>query len=289
MPHSLLEFPCSNCGAHVSIDGSTQTSTCPYCQNQTLLPLEIWQRFHPEPIPVEPPAPTPPPVASKFGLVVGIIGAVIGVTVAIGVALTGTVAGSVVSIPSIPAMGTASSLQAYASPGDACQGRRAACSTDKTADLVCGPYGKFVVSSTCKGPGGCFPKADGKTITCDTTFADPKDPCSVDDSACSTDHKAEVRCVGGHFKVTATCKGPSGCTVVDKNGGKTLSCDDHIADVGDPCFDSDRTACGSNGKDYLTCVGQKFAVAHRCTGPAGCKATHIAGTGKTQMDCDHPR
>lgn len=75
-----------------------------------------------------------------------------------------------------------------------------------------------------------------------------------------------------------------------KGGGKKiLSCDDHIADVGDPCFDSARTACSTDGKSYLTCVGQKFAVANACAGKGGCKATHLVGTDKTTMACDDPK
>ena len=149
-------------------------------------------------------------------------------------------------------------------PRGVCEGR------EGRSRSLCGTDDKMAVAGTCKGPNACRAAINGKSISCDVTLADRGDPCNGTDDACSTDHNAELRCQAGHFVVTATCKGPDGCTLTPakKGEGYTLSCDDHVADVGDPCFDTERTACSSDKKTLLTCTAQRFAVDHACKG--GC-------------------
>lgn len=273
MPHAPFNFPCSNCGAHLIVDGSTQTPICTYCHTQMLLPEEIWLRFHPRQNPAPPPRfVRAPQQKSGSGVVVGVIIAVV-------------VIGSLIGLG---VYSQATKLPPVGNIGDACGGRTNACSTDKKAYLACN-NDKLVVSETCKGPNGCRVSADGNDIKCDSTFADVKDICDSTDDACSTDHKAELTCVAGKFAVHATCKGPDGCTLsAGKNGVRTIECDDHIADVGDPCFDSERTACSIDHKSLLSCTAQKYVVDRACKGPKGCTMTKDIG-GKTEtMDCDGP-
>lgn len=66
----------------------------------------------------------------------------------------------------------------------------------------------------------------------------------------------------------------------------TLSCDDHIADVGDPCFDSERTACSSDHKSLLTCTEQKYVALRTCKGPKGCTMTKDVGGKTMTVECD---
>jgi hypothetical protein len=274
MSVSPLNFPCGNCGAHLVVDGSTQTPTCSYCHTQTLLPEEIWTRFHPN----VPPAPAVQPTREpeKKNILAWVIGPVIAVAM-----IGGVIA--------LAAFGEATQKPPIGNAGDACEGRTAACSTDKKANLVCGADDKLVASTSCKGPNGCRVSADGNTITCDYTFADVNDPCDGADDACSTDHKAELACVAGKYAIRATCKGPDGCTLSPaKHGNSTISCDDHIADIGDPCFDGERTACGTDHKSLLTCTAQKYVVDRTCKGPKGCTMTKDIGGKTMTVDCDGP-
>ena len=40
---------CPKCGAHLAVNGSSQTLTCAYCRTSVLVPQHIWRRFHPAP------------------------------------------------------------------------------------------------------------------------------------------------------------------------------------------------------------------------------------------------
>lgn len=278
MPSPLvpLRFDCTNCGARVAVDGSAQRVACAYCRTEMLLPEAIWLQFHsppPEPRPAAEIA-APGRGALVIGLVAGGV-AVLGGVIAAVVAIVGAARVTVVPTPLVP----------IATAGDPCNGRRAACAKDGRAELLCGTDGKMTVAGTCKGPNGCRAAIDGKSITCDVTLADRGDPCSGADDSCSTDHDAELRCQGGRFAVIATCKGPDGCTLTPakKGEGYTLSCDDHVADVGDPCFDTERTACSSDNKALLTCTAQRFVVDHACK--RGCTVKKLVGTGNKEMDC----
>jgi hypothetical protein len=176
-------------------------------------------------------------------------------------------------------------LDPMATPGEACNGRAAACGRDGKSELTCRSDQTMAVTDTCKGPNGCRATPDGTTLSCDTTYADPKDPCTVKDSSCSTDHRSELRCQGGRYAVVATCKGPDGCTLTPAKGGDeyTLTCDDHIADVGDPCFDATRTACSSDKRSLLACTAQRFAVDRACK--KECRVKKMVGTSNVAIDC----
>ncbi len=204
-----------------------------------------------------------------------------------GIAVASVALGGVVALVRVASAPAAKKipLKPTATAGEPCNGRHAACSVEKNALLVCGPDDKMVVSETCKGPNACNVHPDGTTVSCDTTLADPGDTCTANSSSCSTDHKAELRCQAGHFSVISTCKGPDGCTLTPsaKGSGYTLSCDDHVADVGDPCFDSERAACSSDKTAYLACTKQRFAVDHKCK--HACTTRKIAGTSNVAMTC----
>lgn len=64
--------------------------------------------------------------------------------------------------------------------------------------------------------------------------------------------------------VLETCKGASACN----DEGKTLTCDNTKADVGDGCGRDGARACSSDGKVELRCRDHKFAVEWSCRG--GC-------------------
>jgi hypothetical protein len=256
--------------------------TCAYCKAEMMLPESIWAQLHPAPQRVV--SPVNVVIGAPRGtLLVGLIVAavsVLGVGIAVAVAVIGATSGKVTPIPTLTA------ANPIAAVGEACNGRRAACSKDGAADLVCASDGKMAVAQTCKGPGACRAAPDGKSISCDATLGDANDPCDIEDDACSTDHKSELRCQAGRFAVLASCKGPDGCTLTPASKGKgyTLSCDDHVADVGDPCFDADRTACSSDKKSLLTCTAQRFVVHHACR--RGCRVKKLVGTGNTELDCE---
>ena len=267
-------FLCENCGAHFTIDGSTQTPTCAYCHTQILLPEEVWERFHPKP----PPEPPPLPEAAR--------GSKRPLWIALGIALA---IASAIAIASFVAS-RQPRISFYAAAGETCRGRTSTCSLDRGAMLQCGGDDKLALAMACKGPDGCRVSADNDTLSCDETLGDPGDPCERTDGSCSTDHKAELRCQAGRFAVIATCKGPDGCTLTPESGGQlTLSCDDHIADVGDPCFDAERTACSSDHRAFLTCTAQRFAVDHACEGAGGCAVKKNTGTSTVTMTCDTGR
>jgi DNA-directed RNA polymerase subunit RPC12/RpoP len=267
---------CSNCGAHLRIDGSMQMVTCTYCGTQMVVPTELWLRFHP-PAPRAPP--TPKVAAAPRGalLAIAIAGGVAGL-LALPALLIGTSAKqSLTPSPIAPSP--------IASAGESCGGRKAACSKDGKFELTCASGGSMVATSTCKGPNGCRASTDGNSIHCDTTYAELGDPCDTTESSCSTDHKAELFCRAGKYEVGATCKGPDGCTLtpLGKDRGYTLSCDDHIADVGDPCFGSDRVACSSDKRSLLACTAQRFAVDRACR--KGCVVEKLVGTDKVRLSC----
>ena len=278
-------FDCSKCGASLPVDGSTRLVVCVYCRTEMMLPDEIWHEFHP-PAPVQAASPASAVPENRRAIVVmslviagiaGVGGLVAAVRAVVGV----TTAVSSTSVPRV----TLGPIDPIAAAGDPCGSRTAACSRDGKAELRCGADGKMTVVGTCKGPNACRASVDAKRITCDVTLADVGDPCDVTGDACSTDHKSEVRCQAGTFAVIATCKGPDGCTLTpEKSGdGYALSCDDHVADVGDPCFDSERTACSSDKKALLTCTAQRFAVHHTCK--LGCTVKKVLGTENKEMDC----
>ncbi len=261
----------------MAVDGAKRMVHCAYCRTEMMLPEALWLQFHPQEPAPHPALKVPVVVAPRGALVIGLVAGGVAALVGLIAAVVAVVGATAISTPLIP----------VAAAGEPCGGRSAACAKDGKAELLCGTDGKMAVAGTCKGPNACRAASDGKTITCDVTLADRGDPCDVTDDACSTNHREELRCQAGHFAVIATCKGPDGCTLTPaakKGDGYTLSCDDHVADVGDPCFDAQRTACSSDKKALLTCTAQRFVVHKACK--KGCTVKKLVGTGNDEMDCD---
>ena len=110
--------------------------------------------------------------------------------------------------------------------GEACVmgsgGENYACSTDLNAELIC-QNNKWIVNSTCKGPGHC--KVTGLTINCDDDFADLGDPCksSASDAnySCTMDKKTRIVCTANKFVTYDYCHGPKGCHIE----GNIVYCD----------------------------------------------------------------
>lgn len=287
---ATIQFPCANCGAQLHVDGSSQMTVCGYCHQQTMLPADVWRRFEEERR--EKMRSDVLGAATQVATTVDkgvrylplIVGVAVVVPIVAAIVIIVAVSGSTSAIA--PSISTPTVASLTAKPGDACGGRTVACSADGKSELHCGDGDKLVATLACKGPNGCRVSTDKTTIVCDYTLAEVKDPCDVDDGACSTDHKAELRCVANHFAVANTCKGPDGCTLSPngKGQGYTLSCDDHVADVGDPCAGADRTACSSDKKSFLVCTQQKFVVEKSCK--RGCTVKKLAGTGNVEMDCN---
>ncbi len=44
-----IAFACTQCGAQLSVDGSTRTPTCQYCNTRVFLPDALWSALHPVP------------------------------------------------------------------------------------------------------------------------------------------------------------------------------------------------------------------------------------------------
>jgi hypothetical protein len=286
-----LNFPCSSCGAPLTVDGSTPTPTCSFCGTRTALPPELWRELHPtgddqafylwmspqaahavaaaKHAQLEPRLNTfDTKPKSSFGwnwVWVLIPIASIGIPVFFGI------------------WDAAHPKQNFVAIGGECSDK-VACSTDKRFMLHC-IGGKWQSVLSCRGAKGCRPTDHGHSISCDYSYANVSDPCDVNDSACSTDRKAELSCVGGKFVVSNTCRGPGGCKETPENDGFTLSCDDHVAKVGDPCKHDD-WACSTNFKALLRCEGTRFALKSPCRGPKACRVIPNRVSDTTTISCD---
>ena len=150
-----------------------------------------------------------------------------------------------------------------------------ACTMDKKSELRC-RANKFVLASTCRGPGGC--SFEGTDLKCDTDIADPKDPCEDDNGlACALDGKSILKCKKDTYALESSCRGPSGCKIA---GGKAR-CDDRQADVGDVCKTEGNFACAFDGKSLLACRDQKFRLDRACKR----SCTFSEAGDKTSFDC----
>jgi len=282
-----VNIACSNCGAQLVVDGTSQNPACAFCSTHNLLKPEVWRQLHPLLSPfylwmprsaarlITQDAPAASLRTAPYYLAAIIPGLIV-------VAL---VIGAVLYFTQRSSDSRSSSPRGWGVAGQSCNGMRAACSMDKRAELLC-VDGKFIVALTCKGPEGCRLTRDGASASCDYTFADENDPCTVDDLACSTDKKAELRCDQTKFVKIATCGGTDGCTVVPSGKGNTLTCDDHIAQNGDLCSDNGRSACTVDKQSVLTCKGGHFAIAASCHGPTGCRVIPNPSAGTTTIACD---
>jgi hypothetical protein len=101
-------------------------------------------------------------------------------------------------------------------------GENVACTTDLNSELVC-QNNKWVVESTCMGPGHC--KISGEVLHCDDDFANVGDPCksSASDAnySCTMDKKTRIVCTANKFVQFDYCHGPRGCHIE----GNIVYCD----------------------------------------------------------------
>lgn len=285
-----LNFPCSNCGAPLTVDGSTPTPTCTFCGTRTPLPPELWRELHPSGdqafyLWMSPQAENEIEAAkraemerrwnvvetpARSGFNWNWAWALIPVA-AVGIPL------------SFVAWNALHPKSDFVAVGSDCS-RKVACSSDRRFMLHC-IGGKWRPVLSCRGAKGCRPTDHGQSISCDYTYAQVNDPCDVKDSACSTDKKAELTCVGGKFVVTNTCRGPSGCKETPATDGYSLSCDDHVAKVGDPCKHDD-WACSTDFKAMLHCESTRFVQKTPCRGPKACRVIPNRVSDTTTINCD---
>jgi hypothetical protein len=110
----------------------------------------------------------------------------------------------------------------------------------------------------------------------------PGDSCKKLDGACTGEESA-LMCEHGKL-AEASCKGPGGC----QKSGTTVTCDDDIAESGDPCLVSETAnyACTTDHAKALICEGGKFKLSTTCRGPKRCAVTHPGGSGVDVIDCD---
>lgn len=163
--------------------------------------------------------------------------------------------------------------------GGSCAAGQLVCA-DEASALTCGADSKFAAVS-CRGPKGCSGSA--KSVLCDNSLAAEKDRCDEEgDFACSVDKKSALTCKGGTFVVGETCKGARGCEVK----GNSVSCDNDIADLNDPCLsDFQDYACtqGTN-PTLLSCTAHKMTALNSCRGPKGCRI--VEQDKKVEFACD---
>jgi hypothetical protein len=173
----------------------------------------------------------------------------------------------------------------FAAVGDGCaELNDVSCSTDKKAELTC-IKNHFALKAACKGPRGCA--VNGRTVSCDNDYSDIGDVCDQEgDYSCSTDRKSDVRCKDGHFALESTCKGPTGCTIVQNGAETDIKCDHNVAAVADPCHADGELACTADRSMLLRCVGQKFANYNACRGPKACTTKAHPEKKTMEFDCD---
>lgn len=147
--------------------------------------------------------------------------------------------------------------------GSACKGKASLC-LDNTAALTC--VGEKFVRAPCAGPLGCTKFQDH--ANCDASVAEEGDFClaSDDDYACSPDKKRALACTKGVMAKVMDCRGKGGCAVL----GRSLSCDQTVANVGEVCKSPGARACGPDGKQMVTCQDGKFVLYRQCRGKGGC-------------------
>jgi hypothetical protein len=163
--------------------------------------------------------------------------------------------------------------------GDKCSGNKATCAST-SAGLFC--FAGKLQEMSCQGPLGCFTK--GSRVECDNSVASVKDGCNEEnDGACALDHKALLQCKNGAFVLSETCKGARGCEIVN---GDRVTCDNDIADEGDPCRVNGDYACTSDKSMVLKCVNQQMTDLNSCRGPKACRVFEIPEQHKVEFVCD---
>jgi hypothetical protein len=166
-----------------------------------------------------------------------------------------------------------------AKPGDKCDANWSPRCADATSAQVCA--NNVVTALPCRGPKACTVSAS--TVTCDNSLAAVNDACDQpNDVACAVDHKTALECQNGKFVVAETCKGARGC-VVD---GDNISCDNDVADLGDPCHTEGDYACTADKLMALKCTAHKFDALNTCRGKDGCRVMELPEEKKTDFVCD---
>lgn len=162
-------------------------------------------------------------------------------------------------------------------PGGSCKAENKLSCVDEKKALAC-HEGKWEEMS-CRGPAGCA-KGGGEPV-CDQTAAENGDACNLsDDFACSGDKKAMLQCSKNKWSVVASCIGEHGCSME----GRTVTCDNNVANAGDKCREENDHACSPDKKLALTCQKGQFVQASPCKGPEGCK---VVSTDKgARVRCD---
>ncbi|MCA9589236.1 MAG: hypothetical protein KC657_28190 [Myxococcales bacterium] len=131
------------------------------------------------------------------------------------------------------------------------------CSQDRRLIIQC-QRGAWITVRTCLGPQGCGMSQGA--LMCDTSVANPGDPCGPDGSSgCTPDGRASTVCRGGRAAIASTCRGSKGCSVTSG-----VACDHSVAAPGDPCDEQNGIACSTDRKTMLRCAGPVFVVAEAC-------------------------
>ncbi len=163
--------------------------------------------------------------------------------------------------------------------GGHCSGPGATC-TDKASALFCADAA--YVPMPCRGDKGCATTAG--VVECDESIANEGDPCNALESiACAEGRKEALRCTAKGFVVDETCKGPTGCKI---DPGQKISCDNDIADVGDPCHFIGDYACTTDKSLVMKCEGNKMTPHNTCRGPKQCKIVQSAKQERPDFSCD---
>ncbi len=164
--------------------------------------------------------------------------------------------------------------------GGKCTPGKGAC-VDAKSGLFCGADRTYKAMS-CGGPNGC--KLQGANVFCDNDVAIAGDGCDTPgDGACTSDGKTLLVCQAEKFALIDTCKGPGHCKVK----GDTFSCDNDIADVGDPCSNKGNYACTSDKTMALQCADGKYGPIQTCRGPKACSVVRDKSNPKVvDIDCD---
>ena len=167
---------------------------------------------------------------------------------------------------------SASCDQSIPEVGEGCEDiDNVACTVDKKGELDCKNH-KWVLGATCKGTKGCELKGD--ELFCDHTIADKDDPCHKDGQiACTTDKQFILRCQDHVMTAIDSCRGPKSCTFEEQPARQIIefSCDDAVAQEGDPCASDNNHACSVDGKTMHICRNSKFVSFKPCGGAKGCR------------------
>jgi len=148
--------------------------------------------------------------------------------------------------------------------GGKCKPGEAVCA-NKSIALNC-TSGKLT-EVACRGPVGCTTFQEH--ANCDNSIASEGESCmgeTDEEYACSVDKKRALICKGGKFERYLECRGKGGCSLL----GHQVSCDNSVAEKGDPCKVQGASACTENQKEMLVCTDGRFGHYRHCRGQAGC-------------------